>query len=97
MKVKEDFFSMGSFTVGNGEDTKYWEDTCLGNKSLADQYPSPYSIVQRKQVYVASVLNQNPLNISFRYTLRDNRWRLWLQLVQWLLRLNLNDEKDIFV
>jgi hypothetical protein len=35
MKVKKDFLSRGSFTVGNGEDTRFWEDTWLGNKSLA--------------------------------------------------------------
>jgi hypothetical protein len=45
MKIKEDFFSRGSFKVGNREDTRFWEDTWLGNKSLAHQYPSLYSIV----------------------------------------------------
>jgi hypothetical protein len=47
-------------------DTKFWEDTWLGNKSLAEQYPSLYNILKCKQVSVANVLNQNPLNISFR-------------------------------
>jgi hypothetical protein len=76
IKVKEEFFSSGSFTIGNGMDTRFWEDTWLGNKSLAEQYPSLYNIVQRKQVLVANVLNQNPLNISFQRTLNENRWRL---------------------
>jgi hypothetical protein len=26
MKVKEEFFSKGSFTVGNGEYVRFWED-----------------------------------------------------------------------
>jgi hypothetical protein len=72
-KGKEDFFSRGSFNIGNGLDTRFWEDTWLGNKSLAQQYPSLYNIVQRKQVSVANVLNQNPLNISFRQTLNKHR------------------------
>jgi hypothetical protein len=97
MKVKEEFFSRGSFTVGNGEDTRFWEDVWLGNKSLADQYPYLYNIVQRKQVSVASVLNQNPLNISFRRSLTGHRWTMWLQLVQRLLQVQLTNEKDIFV
>jgi hypothetical protein len=28
MKMKEDFLSRGSFKVGNGLDTRFWEDTC---------------------------------------------------------------------
>jgi hypothetical protein len=83
--------------VGNGESTRFWEDTWLGNKSLAYQYPSLYSIVQRKQVSVANVLSSNLLNISFRRTLSEHRWRLWLELVQRLMNVQLNLEKDNFV
>jgi hypothetical protein len=73
MKVKEDFFvSRGSFTIGNDVETRFWEDTWLGNKSLAEQYPSLYNIVHHKQVFVASVLNQTPLNITFWHTLTEN-------------------------
>jgi hypothetical protein len=39
MRVKEDFFSRGTFKVGNGENTRFWEDTWLGDKPLAQQYP----------------------------------------------------------
>jgi hypothetical protein len=97
MKVKEYFLSRGSFGVGNGEDTRFWEDTWLGNKSLAQQYPSLYNIMHRKNVSVSNVLNQTPLNITFIRILTDNRWRLWLQLVQRLMHIQLNDEKDTFV
>jgi hypothetical protein len=58
MKIKEDFINRGSFKVGNGEEARFWEDTWLGNKQ-AEQYPSPYNIVHRKQVIFANVLNQN--------------------------------------
>jgi hypothetical protein len=50
MRVKEDFFNRGSFNVGNREETRFWEDTWLGNKPLAEQYPSLYNIVQRLMV-----------------------------------------------
>jgi hypothetical protein len=85
MKVKEEFFSRGSFKLGDGMNTRFWEDTWLGDKPPGDQYPSLYSIVHRKQVSVANVLNQAPLNISFRCTLSDGRWRLWLHLVERLI------------
>jgi hypothetical protein len=67
------------------------------NKSLDHQYTSLYNIVQIKGVSIASVLNQNPLIISFCRTLGHNRVSLWLQLVQRLLQIQLNDKKVIFV
>ena len=45
MRVKEDFFSRGSFRVGNGETTRFWEDTWLGKTPLKYQYPLLYNIV----------------------------------------------------
>jgi hypothetical protein len=97
IKMKDEFFSRGSFNAVNGLETRFWEDTWLGSKPLAQQYPSLYNIVQRKQVFVANVLNHNPLNISFRRNLSDNRWTPWLQLVQRLMNVQLNNEKDTFV
>jgi hypothetical protein len=65
MKVKEEFFSRGTFQLGDGMNIRFWEDTWLGNKPLANQYPSLYSIVHRNNVTVAAVLGQVPLNVSF--------------------------------
>jgi hypothetical protein len=93
MKVKDEFFSRGSFDVGNGEDTRFWEDAWLGNKPLAVQYPYLYNIVQRKNVSVAIVLNQNPLNIAFCRTLTGNRWDMLLHLVQRLINVELTNER----
>jgi hypothetical protein len=45
LSVKVDFFKRGSFIVGNGQTTHFWEDTWLGKTSLATQYPSLYAIV----------------------------------------------------
>jgi hypothetical protein len=53
--------------------------------------------VHNKNVTVAHVLAQTPLNISFRWALLGNKWTLWLQLCQKLMRVNLNDENDRFV
>jgi hypothetical protein len=35
MRVKKDFFSKGSFKVGNGATTRFWEDSWLGDIPLA--------------------------------------------------------------
>ena len=97
MKVKEDFFSRGSFKIGNGLETRFWEDTCLGDKPLAQQYPSLYNIAQHKNVMVASVLTGFPLNLAFRRNLSGNKWSRWLHLISRLIDINLTNDADRFV
>jgi hypothetical protein len=69
MKVKEDFFTRGSFKIVNGANTRFWEDCWLGDAPFSHQYPSLYNIVNRKQVSVADILVHRPLIITFRRTL----------------------------
>jgi hypothetical protein len=97
MRVKDDFFQKGYFKIGNGATTRFWEDIWLGESSLATQYPSLYNIVNHKNVLVAHVLAQTPLNISFRRVLSGNKWTSWLHLCQRLMMVNLNDEPDCFM
>jgi hypothetical protein len=97
MRVKEDFFSRGSFKVGNGLTTRFWEDCWLGDAPLAQQYPSLYSIANRKQVSVADTLANRPLHVTFRRILTPNKWAQWLELVERLMHIRLNDDTDTFV
>ena len=97
MSVKDEFFARGSFIVGNGQETRFWEDTWLGDTPLRVQYPSLYNIVRRKNVSVAAVLsNAPPINLEFRRHLTGINWTLWLQLVQSLMRVGLTNEQDAF-
>jgi hypothetical protein len=96
MEVKQEVFSRGSFKVGNGMTIRFW-DTWLGNTSLAQQYPSLYNIVHHKNITVAHVLAQPPLNITFRRVLSGSKWTSWLQLCRKLMMVTLNDEDDCFV
>jgi hypothetical protein len=64
---------------------------------LALKYPSLYDIVQRKNVLVANVLGQTPLNIGFRRLLTDNKWNEWLHSCQRLMSVQLSDEPDKFI
>uniref|UniRef100_A0A453KL00 Uncharacterized protein n=1 Tax=Aegilops tauschii subsp. strangulata TaxID=200361 RepID=A0A453KL00_AEGTS len=66
----------------------------LGETPLALQYPSLYSIVQRRDAYVATVLQPTPLNIQFRRTLVGNRWDAWLHLVRRLMDVQLSQQPD---
>jgi hypothetical protein len=97
MRVKNDFFQRGFFEVGDGLTVRFWEDIWLGDTSLAQQYPSLYNIVQRKNVLVANVLANAPLNIVFRRVLSGNKWNDWLHLCQRLMMVQLSDNPDKFV
>jgi hypothetical protein len=52
MKVKSDFLDRGYFKVGNGQNTRFWEDTWLGDTPLSQQYVVLYNIVRQKNVLV---------------------------------------------
>ena len=60
----------------------------------AIQYPFLYNIVQRRNAYVATVLQYNPLNVQFRRTLAGNRWKAWLHLVRRLMDVHLSQQPD---
>ena len=94
MRVKAVFFNRTKFIVGNGTTTRFWEDTWLGETPLALQYPSLYSIVQRRDAYVAMIMQSIPLNIHFRRTLVGNRWEAWLHLVSRLMDVQLSQWPD---
>jgi len=38
--VKEDFLNLGRFELKAGVQTRFWEDTWLGNQTLKSQYPN---------------------------------------------------------
>ena len=65
MRVKASFFNRTKFIVGDGNDTRFWEDTWLGDTPLALQYPTLYRIVQRRDALVATIMQSIPLNIQF--------------------------------
>ena len=96
MKVKDLFFQRGSMIVGNGQNTRFWKDTWLGDKPLCDQYPSLYRIVNHDNVIVAHVFADSPLNIGFRRNLSGNKWDRWVHLVLRLMRVQLSDGEDSF-
>jgi hypothetical protein len=45
----------------------FWEDTWLGDSSLASQYPTLHNIVRHKDVFVGNVLPNRPLIHSSSY------------------------------
>jgi hypothetical protein len=94
MGVKDEFFSRGSFSLGNGFKTRFWEDTWLGDTPLTNKYPSLYNIVQRKNDLVANILTGSHLNIEFRRVMSGHRLEFGIQLVRSLIRVNLTTKED---
>jgi hypothetical protein len=94
MQQKDFFFKFGSFLVGDGEGTWFWEDTWLGAESLASQYPSLYAIVNYKNAIVANAIKEDGLNISFRRNLVGDRWLSWLDLVEGVMDIHLTKERE---
>jgi hypothetical protein len=45
MRIKDEVLSHGSFVIKDGTNTRFWDDTWIGDKPLKDTYPSliPYS------------------------------------------------------
>jgi hypothetical protein len=96
MNIKDEFFKRGSLVVGNGQNTRFWEDTWLGDLPLKDQYPTLYNIVNHTNVTVAHVMGSTPLNIGFRRALSGNKWDRWVHLVTRLMMFQLTDVEDAF-
>jgi hypothetical protein len=64
--------SNGSFVIKDRTNTRFRDDSWIGDKPLKDTYASLYHIVRDKHVTVSKVLSSTPLNISFRRSLVDN-------------------------
>ena len=70
----------------------------MGDAPLKIQYPSLYSITNRKLVSVHDVLSTvPPLNMSFRRALVGDKWDAWSHLCIRLMDIRLEDTNDQFV
>ena len=97
MKVKDDFFHRGKFSLGNGEQVRFWEDVWLGPRALRFEFQSLYDIVSNKHSTVADVFGTVPINLSFRRVLIGQRRTAWFTLIERLMRINLTNETDKFI
>ena len=73
MATKKFFFPYGSFSIKDGSEIRFWEDTWLGITPLREQYPALYGIVQgrHKSDTLAQVLVDNHPTVTFRRDLLD--------------------------
>jgi hypothetical protein len=81
MHIKDEVLAKGSFNIKDGMNTRFWDDTWVGDKHLKVKYPNLYNIVRDPHTIVSKVMDTSPLNISFRRALVDNKLREWINLV----------------
>jgi hypothetical protein len=75
----------------------FLKDSWLEDKPLAQQYATLYNIVHHKEISVAHVMSQVPLNIGFRRALPETRVERWFHLARRLMDVNLTSQPDDFV
>ncbi|WVZ81596.1 hypothetical protein U9M48_028951 [Paspalum notatum var. saurae] len=96
MDVKQVFLSLGSFSIGDGTQVRFWEHTWCGNRPLKFLYPSLFNIVRKKGATVADVMSSTPLNVSFRRGLYRERLNACNELVGRVMSLKLRGGRDVF-
>jgi hypothetical protein len=94
MATKKFFFGMGSFSIKDGSEIRFWEDIWLGNATLREQYPELYSIVCHKGDTIAKVLETSPSSVAFRRDLSGQRLVAWNALLQCLANIQLQNGHD---
>jgi hypothetical protein len=96
MKVKNNFLQFGTFTVKNGAQIRFWEDTWFGSMSLRRQYPSLSNIARHKQITVAEVFSSSTINLSWRRDLVGNNLTAWNRLLPRIASIALSQDQDEF-
>jgi hypothetical protein len=64
---------------------------CASNSAVS------FFVFANENKFLDDVLSHSLLNIAFRRTLSCTRWKLWLQLVEKLMHVQLNNDQNMFV
>jgi hypothetical protein len=96
MATKKSFFCLGSFSIKDGSEIRFWEDRWLGATTLREQYPVLYNIVRHKGDTIAKVLETSPPNVAFRRDLSGQRLVSWNALLLHLANIHLQTGHDEF-
>ncbi|WVZ81339.1 hypothetical protein U9M48_028728, partial [Paspalum notatum var. saurae] len=96
MELKDEFLGLGSFSICDGTQVRFSEDTWCGNRPLKGLYPSLFNIVRKKGATVAEVMGSIPLNIFFRRGLYGDRLQAWNELARRVMSSLLSEGRDRF-
>jgi hypothetical protein len=96
MATKQKFFSFGQFSIKDGSQIRFWEDSWLGNAPLREQYPALYNIVCYKSDTIKKVMATSPPDVTFMRDLIGQRLVAWNALLQHLATVQLSSGPDEF-
>jgi hypothetical protein len=96
MATKKYFFRYGTFSIKDGSQIWFWEDSWLENRPLSEQYPALYIIVRRKSDIIALVMETSPPSVTFRRDLYVQRLNAWNALLLRLKSIQLSKGPDEF-
>jgi hypothetical protein len=65
MALKKFFFCYCTFSINDGSQIRFWEDTWLDNALLREQYHALYNIVHQKSDAIATIMASSPPNVTF--------------------------------
>jgi hypothetical protein len=66
MNIKDQFLRLGHFQVGDGQNTRFWQDKWLTGRPFCEQFPNLFNTVRNKSALVVEVCLDTNLNLSFR-------------------------------
>jgi hypothetical protein len=97
MATKKFFFGLGSFSIKDGSEIRFWKDKWLSNATLRERYPTLYSIVRHNDATITKVIETSPPNVAFRRDLSGQRLVSWHALLHRLANIQLQPGHDEFL
>ena len=83
--------------VGNGRKIRLWEDNWLGSSSLAIQFWHLYIILNEKNKSIVELWDGHVLKCTFRRNVSEELYQVWLEVVELVSTISLNNDEDEMV
>ena len=91
---KEHFYKYVRKNIGDGLNTRFWEDLWIGDTPLKLKFARLYSLTFRAGFAVAKVLKDDWVNVRFRRTLYGETLDQCNELKCLCMHVQLSDKKD---
>lgn len=89
--MKDKFYQFCERKVGNGKKTLFWEDSWIGGRPLAEQFPI---LTLSKNVLIAKVIEKGLEWLKFRRAMVDRKLEEWTKLQNLCQSIELTSEED---